>query len=222
MTLLPTQLPQLWLWIACALYGGLCAFAAAGINYRRFVCQPLRQHLFFAASIMTMVLWFMRTGEHPGLYMHILGVTGLTLVLGWRMALVGSLFAVLGSAVLGLEPWPSVGVAGLLLAAFPIFLTQGIIRLADRRLPPSTFAYVFVCAFCGSVLAAGLARMAVAGLLWWSGAYPPEQLMEDYLRLLPFVLLPEGLINGLFVSALAAYRPRWLTTLNPRHYQDHP
>lgn len=218
MNLAPDLLPLPLFGAGYLLFAALLVWALTGINYRRWAREPLRQHLFFASSLAIMLLWFVRAGLAPGLGIHFLGMTALTLLLGWRLAMVGALFPLVGSAVVGLESWESLGLNGLLLVALPIGISQAIWRLADRRLPPNLFVYILGCGFFGSLLAAGVARLAVGGVLLAAGMYSWQTLVDDYLVVLPLALFPEGIINGMVVSVLSALRPEWMATLDTRRY----
>lgn len=145
-------------------------------------------------------------------------MTALTLLLGWRQALIGSLFPLVGAVLVGTEPWPTAGLAGLLLAAVPIGVTHLLWRLTERLLPHSLVGYLTVCALLGAAVAAALGRLAVSGLLATTGLYSVASIGQQYLALLPLALLQEGLVNIAAVAAVAAWRPKWLITLPQRRY----
>src|SRR5690625_2444380 len=90
-----------WLATGMVAYGALLSWALAGIDHRRLQRQPHRQHLLLAGSVAVMSLWLARSAVMPGVGVHILGMTSLTLLLGWRQALVGSLFPLGGSVLVG-------------------------------------------------------------------------------------------------------------------------
>jgi uncharacterized membrane protein len=218
MNLANDVLPLPWLLAAFLGYVALVAWALSGIDRWRLQRETQRQHLLFASSVAVMVLWLVRTDVMLGLSAHVLGMTALTLLVGWRQAVVGSLFPVVGSVLVGAEPWQTVGLAGLIVAALPIGVTHLLWRISDRLLPSNMAIYLGVCALLGSVLAAALARLAVLGLLLLAGAFTFAAVGKDYLTLLPLTLLPEGVINVIAVSMLAAWRPQWLMTLRQQRY----
>jgi len=71
------------------------------------------QHVFLGASVLLMFLWTIRGGLAPGLGVHLLGATVLTLMFGWRLALLAMALALAGTAVYGLVGWTTLGVNGL-------------------------------------------------------------------------------------------------------------
>jgi uncharacterized membrane protein len=176
--------------------------------------------LLFGASLAVMLLWLIRAGVTPGLGVHMLGMTVLTLLLGWRLAIVGALAALVGSAVMGVESWDTLGLSGMLLVAVPVAVTYAIWRLLDRFLPSNLFIYILGCGFFGAGLAAAVARLAVAGVLLASGGAKAPVILSEYLPISLLILFPESFINGLIVAAFAAYRPEWLATLDAGRYLD--
>ena len=69
-------------------------------------------------------------------------------------------------------------------------------------------------------------RMAVASaglvmclMLWSGGVYTLDVLVDEYIRYLPLFMLPEGFVNGTFVTGLMVFHPDRLTTLDPRRYR---
>ncbi|AOV18061.1 hypothetical protein BJI67_14205 [Acidihalobacter aeolianus] len=51
-----------------------------------------------------------------------------------------------------------------------------------------------------------------------AGAYPPSRLLHDYLVYLPLLALPEGMLNGMLVTALVMVRPGWQITYSDARY----
>lgn len=218
MSLSPDLLPIPWLVAGFLGYGTLVAWALSGIDRWQLRRQTFRQHLLFASSVAVMVLWLVRADGGPGLGVHVLGMTGLTLLVGWRQAMVGSLFPVVAVALAGAEPWQTVGITGIVLAALPIGVTQFVWRASEQLLPRRVITYLLVCALCGSLLAGAVTRLVVLAMLLAVGAYASASIVGDYLKLVMLILVPEGIINVAAVSALALWRPQWLSTLRQQRY----
>lgn len=211
-------LPIPWLLAGFIAYGVLIGWAWSGLDRWRLRREPQKQHLFFAGSIAVMLLWLAGGSVLPGPSAHLLGMTALTLLVGWRQAMVGSLFPVAGAIVAGLEPWQTAGLVGVLLAAVPIGVTHLIWRLTKHLLPHSWVGYLAICTVLGSIMAAALGRLAVLGLMAFTGVYSLTVISQYHLSLLPLALLQESLVNITAVAAVAALRPKWLTTLPQRRY----
>ena len=75
------QVAALLLWLV------LLIFSLRGSLLRTLHDHPLYQHLCLGGAIALVPLWTLRAGLHEGLEIHFLGLTSLTLLLGWRLAL---------------------------------------------------------------------------------------------------------------------------------------
>lgn len=212
--------PTSWLIAGYVLFGAALAWALWGLDYRGLVREPRRQHLLFGASLALMLLWLIRAGVTPGLGVHILGMTSLTLLLGWRLAVVGAGSALIGLAVMGTEAWGALGLVGVPLVVVPVTVTQLIWRLTDRFLPANLFIYILGCGFFGAGIATAAARFTIGGLLLAGGAAQWPSICSEYLPIALLTLFPESFINGMIIAAFAAYRPDWLATLDMRRYLD--
>jgi len=175
------------------------------------------QHVFLGASVLLMFLWTIRGGLAPGLGVHLLGATVLTLMFGWRLALLAMALALAGTAVYGLVGWTTLGVNGLVGTVVPVAVSQALLRLVERHLPAHLFIYIFLCGFLGAGLAMAASVLAEAALLAAVGA-APDLLSVSNLPYLPLLMLPEAFLNGTLVTALVGMRPRWIWTFDDGRY----
>ncbi len=199
-------------------YAAALAVAAVRTPWRLLAEDPSRQHLYFAAIALLMCLWWLRGSLAGGVDVYFLGVTALTLAFGWPLALLATLPAALGCAWVGVVPWPAVPWQGLTAGLVPVLVTHVNLRLLERLLPPNPFVYMLGGAFFGGALAAVAARLAGLGLLLAAGAVEGGPVVSQTLSLLILIALPEGIINGMVVSPLVAFRPQWLLTFDARRY----
>lgn len=213
--------PTSWLVFGYLLYGAGLAWALLGIDYAGFMRVPRRQHIFGGASIAIMLLWLLRAGISPGLGVHILGITALTLLLGWRLAIVGATVALVGTAFTGTEEWSVLGLLGVVTVLVPVGVTYCIWSLLDRHLPANLFIYILGCGFFGAGIATALARLVAGCMLIFSGAVEWGTLSEEYMPISLLILFPESFINGMIIAAFATYRPDWLATLDAQRYFNH-
>lgn len=211
-------LPIPWLMAGAMVYAALVVWAGMGIEWRRLKQQTHRQHVLLAASMAVMVLWLAGNASTSTINGHLLGMTTLTLMVGWRPAMIGSLFPVIGAAVVGVEPWATAGLAGLMLAAVPIGITHMVWRISARTLPRSLSIYLGVCVFCGSALTVVLARGAIGGLVASTGIYALGTLGREFFSMLPMALIQEVGVNLAAIAALVFLRPNWLMSLQQRRY----
>ncbi len=175
-------------------------------------------HVFLGACVTLLVLWSLRAGILPGLNFHLLGVTALTLMFGWRLAALGAGAVVAGVTLNGGAGWETLSLNVAVMGLVPIVVTQAVLGAARRYLPHNFFIYVFINAF----LAAGLCILAVGTvatlLMWGAGVYELEALGSGYLAYLPMMFFPEGLINGALMTIFVAYRPHWVVSFDDAKY----
>ena len=182
--------------------------------------SPARQSGVFACSLILALLWQIKAGILPYLNIHILGVTAITLVMGWRLA---SLCALLSTSLLWyFTPLSASEFAPFLLltALVPIYLSYGLFVLCYNFLPRHFFVYIFVCAFICAGLVGAAKIMLNTGYFWWSGVYPWQTLYDNYLFYSVLIWFPEAMLNGMAITLLITYRPEWVKTFYDREYLD--
>lgn len=218
MNLAHDLLPYSWLIGGYLIFGAALSWAVFRMDFKGLLSHPRRQHLLFGASIAVMCLWLIRAGITPGLGVHLLGISSLTLLLGWQLAMVGALAALIGSGFMGHEDWISLGIVGVLLVVVPVSVTHAIWRITYRYLPPNLFIYTLGCGFFGAGLATLAARLSVAALLFAGGSLSWWTIRTEYLPISLLTLFPESFINGMVIAAIAAYRPEWLATFDTERF----
>ena len=109
--------------------------------------EPAFQHLYFASCLLVWCLWLMRVEIVEPLPLHFLGMTTLTLMFGWPLALIAAAVVSLGVCLAGVASWALLPLSFLTHGAVPIALTWMAFRFSQRRLPSNLFVYVLVCAF---------------------------------------------------------------------------
>ncbi len=196
------------------------ALAYRHAEWQRLQDEQAVQHAFFGAAVVLAALWQMRAGISPGLTVHIFGITAVTLMLGWGLAVFAGLFALVLVVLTGREPWQLFTVNGLITVMVPALVSHGIMLWERRRDFRNFFAYIFFCGFFGSAIAVAVAGCTMVLMLWLGGAYSWGQLVHEYLRYLPLILIPEGFVNGTVVTGLMVFHPERLLTLDPRRYRE--
>ena len=175
-------------------------------------------HVFLGSCVALLLLWSIKAGISPGLSFHLLGVTALTLMLGWQLALVAVTIVVIGTTLNGAAGWFSASLNIMMMGALPILVTQALLVCVQRCLPRNLFVYVFFNAF----LAAGISMLAVGSftalLMIFGGVYSLGALGYDYFPFLPLILLPEAIINGMLVTVFVVYRPHWVISFDDTMY----
>lgn len=109
-----------------------------------------RQHLLFGTVFALFMLWLVRRDFDTGVSYHFIGMTAVTLLLDWPLAIVGGLVAQVGLVLLGRQDLAAVGVNGALLILLPVLVTEccAIWWSARSRVIPSCTSSVPVFCRC--------------------------------------------------------------------------
>lgn len=193
--------------------------AVRRVDWKSFRHDDGLQHAFFGAAVALGFLWQLRAGISPGLAIHIFGLTVITLMLGWALAVLSGLLALVITVVIGREPLVMFAANGLITVMVPALITHSIMLWERRRDFRNFFAYIFFCGFFGAGLSVAGAGVFMCLLLWASGTYTFEALMHEYIRYLPLFMIPEGFINGAIVTGLMVFHPDRLSTLDQSRYR---
>lgn len=205
----------LWLClIAC------CLLAAWSANWSALRAAPHYSHLIFGGTLCSLVLWMISVTTIDGLWLHFLGVTSLTLLLGWRFAILAGTAAVVAHTLLIGQPLSATSCAWLLTVAVPATVSRWLVYRLRKFRSRNLFIYMLGAGFGGGLLAV----MAVAGvavmLLWLCGQDAWVATAIANWPLIFLVLFPEGFINGMIVTTLAVFYPHLLKTFDDRYYLE--
>lgn len=206
------------LWLAALLMLVTLLLAAHGVNWAVLRAQRGTQHFFFGTVLVLTLLWSLHAGVLPGLHFHLLGLTAATLLMGWRLALLAGAGVQVLLALMGKLWWGAVPYQFVLVVAVPVLCSYGFWGLVYRRLPHNPFVYILVAGFLNAGLAHAVADVAQTLALWLQGLYTPERLWHDYLRYLPMMMFPEGVVNGMFITGMVVFHSRWLSTFDDDSY----
>ncbi|MGB0466123.1 MAG: energy-coupling factor ABC transporter permease [Pontibacterium sp.] len=209
-----------WLWLTLFLYLTVLGAALYRIPWSVLLENRRLQHLFWAITVFMMVMWSMRAGISPGLSIHFLGVTALTLILGWDLAIVSGSIALLGMVLIGRESWQGLPVNGFCSVVLPVLVSYLILKLVEARLAKNFFIYLFLCGFLGAGIAVMVSGLSTGLLLWLDGVYDWSKINHEYVRYLPLIMFPEGLMNGIVMTGMLVFYPDWVRTFNAKQYID--
>ncbi|MFM4956508.1 energy-coupling factor ABC transporter permease [Aeromonas veronii] len=206
------QLAALLIWLV------LLAFSLRRSLWQTLHDNPLYQHLLLGSAIALVPLWYLRAGLHEGLEVHFLGLTSLTLLLGWRLALLAPCLTLLVLGYFGVTNLADFGWQALVGIALPVATSWLLFLASWAWLPRHLFVYIFVAAFLGGAITISVKVAASALLMGLSDSYPWHTITADYLSIWPLLLFPEALLNGMAMTVLAIYRPNWVNTFFDRTY----
>ncbi|TGN38803.1 energy-coupling factor ABC transporter permease [Marinobacter confluentis] len=205
--------------ITLLLFLAVLARAWRTIDWKVFRKDETLQHTFFGVAVVLGFLWHLRAGLSPGLSIHIFGITVVTLMLGWGLAVLAGLLALVITVITGREPLMMFAANGLITVMVPALVSHWIMLWERGKDFRSFFAYIFFCGFFGAGISVAAAGTVMCLMLWASGVYTFGELIHEYLRYLPLFMVPEGFANGAFVTGLMVFHPDRLTTLDQRRYR---
>jgi uncharacterized membrane protein len=213
--------PEIWVfgawlpWVAIWLW---CLWTAP---WKR-LADSAQSNVWLGTLVVLTLVWSMKAGVKPGLSLHLLGATALTLMFGRQLAIVG--FSVVLAAVSfnqslkGIHGWQAYAMNAMVLAVFPVFVAEAIRRFVERVLPANFFIYIFIAAFLGAAIAAVSTGLLATLLLWAGDVYPAELLFEDYFPYYILLGFSEAWLNGAVITMMVVYAPHWVGSFDDRRY----
>ncbi len=214
----PELLTDGWRWATNGAAALLLAHATLRAPWRAWLlARADRQHVWLGGIVLLTLVWSMRAGVTPGLSFHFLLATALTLMHGWRLALVAIALVLGALAVLrgGAAAW---GANFLCVGVVPVALVAAVHVLVQRWLPHNYFVYFFGTVFAGSLLAFVAAGLASYALLVLSGTTPAAHASRDWFVWLPVLGFGEAFVNGIVMAMAVVYRPEWVSSFDDRLY----
>ena len=189
-------------------------------DWNALIRVPARVHLLLGGAAFCVVLWLMSVRVVDGLWIHLLGMTALTLVLGWRFALIaGTLAVAIYTPLIG-QDLRALPAAWLLTVAVPASVSRYLVYRLRQVKSRNLFIYMLGAGFGGGVLSVLAVAAAALPLLWLIGQR--DWVSEAFANwpLIALLLFPEGFINGMMVTTLTVFYPQLVKTLDEQHYLD--
>ena len=205
-----------WAWVACA----LVLLAALRMAPWRRLRDSARLHAYMATCIGLLVLWTLRTEVVHGLTFHLLGITTLTLMVGWSLAVLGASVVLAATVLGGTGDASGYPVSLLTVAVVPAALTQVLLVVVRGVFPRHFFVYVFVNAFLTAGLAALAGGCIAVVLLTLGGPYAFAELDQQVVPFFPLMFFPEAILNGWIITLMVALRPRWVWSFSDEEYLE--
>lgn len=210
------------LWFGWLVYLPLLLWAVWRAPWVELFSDQRRQHLLCGTVLALFLLWLVRRDFASGLSYHFIGMTVVTLLLDWPLAVLCGLAAQLGLLAMGRQDLAALGLNGILLVLIPVLVTELCAQLVERRQPRNLFVYIFCCGFFPAALAVLFSLLAGLGVLWLDDLYVMPPWLDDFAGYLWLIMFPEAFINGMLVSGLVVFYPDWLETFNRTRYLSAP
>ncbi len=203
---------------AVAIFALLVALRRA--NWRALANEPKRLHLVGGGAVACLLLWLMNIHLVDGVVLHFLGVTTLTLVVGWSLTILAASIALTGFIALQGLDWTSLGLSLCLSIVIPASLTRMLVRALYRPTLRHPFVYILGAGFAGGGLVVLTLSLIAVVLFWIAGLDAYVASAAEWWPLIFLVMFSEGFLNGMCVSALAVFHPDWVKTYDDRFYLD--
>jgi uncharacterized membrane protein len=77
-----------------------------------------------------------------------------------------------------------------------------------------------VCAFFPAALSIALKTLSLGAFYYIEGTYTWDIVFDNYILLIPLLVFPEALLNGMAITLLVIYQPTWVYTFHDKFYLD--
>lgn len=188
----------------------------------RQLADQRRLNAWLAAIVLLAWMWHLNAGVRPGLNLHLLGATLMTLMFGRQLAVVG-LSAVLAlvtfnGAANGAIGWSAYAINALAMILVPVTIAWAIFRSVDRWLPHNLFVYILVATFFGAALNTVLSGALATLLLTTAHIYPMAKLLDDFVLSYILLAFAEAWLTGAIITLLVVYCPHCVATFDDRRH----
>ena len=211
-------IPESLSWWLAALAAAVLLPCLRYAEWRAMLQVPLRQHLLFASLLFLVILWLISVRMFDGLWLHFMGVTTVTLLVGWRFTLLLGALASCVYALLISQPLAAVPAAWLVTVLVPASLSRLLVYWLRRRPQSNLFIYLLGAGFGGGALSS--LGLAASGLLLLELVGQQAQVtaaLENW-PMITLVMFPEGFINGMVLSVIVVLNPEAVKTFDSDKY----
>ncbi|MCG3202842.1 MAG: hypothetical protein NFCOHLIN_02728 [Gammaproteobacteria bacterium] len=168
-----------------------------------------------ACAVVQFLIWQIRT-DILGLNLHLLGATVMTLMFGWRLAVIGGILAIALDLLRRHVPVAAAITDAWLTVVLPVTVSYLLARGVERCLPRNFFIYIYASAFLGGALS--MLAVGTATVMLIPSAVPYGD--GWFARVVPYVLMMfgEAFVSGALLTLMVVYRPAWVASFDDRRY----
>merc|ERR1711879_233022 len=123
-----------------------------------------------------------------------------------------------GLVMVGQLEWQMLGYQLLFGCLLPVAFSFWFYCMVYKRLSHNPFIYILVAGFMNAGMTHAFADVINSASYWLLGVYSLDLIWHDYLRYLPLMMFPEGVVNGMFISWMVVFHSRWLSTFDEDSY----
>ncbi len=194
--------------------------AVVTADWRKLTGHPERTHLVAGGALCCLVLWLLDIRFEDGVGIHLLGITTLTLLIGWSFTVLVGVAIVAGFALARDLVLPGLPAAFLLSVVIPATVTSASLALLRRPGLGNPVTYILGAGFLGGGIAALGTALAGLLVLAMAGQVGLVEAALEYWPLIFLMMFSEGFINGMCAAALAIFYPQWMKTYDEEFFLD--
>lgn len=177
-----------------------------------------RQHVLLGGLLALLFLWMLTLQVTEGVWMHLLGVTSLTLIVGWRFTMLGATLVLIGYLWLQHQSVMAAPLSWLFSVLVPATTTRALAHVLRRHGFRNLFVYLLGAGFGGGLLSVLVAALLALPIFWM---IERSDWIARAIENWPFIFLlmfPEGFINGMLVTAFTVFYPDVVKTFDDDYY----
>jgi len=178
--------------------------------------EPTAFSAWCASIIVLILLWHMHVHVQTDLSLHLLGVAMLALMFGRALAMLGAAIAVIAFTAEYDGLWLNLGINIVLLAIFPCFLSDLILKKTQQYLPQHMFVYLFGNGFFGAFLVNALT--GTLAIYAHNLLLPTIAIAKDAYAYMLLLAWGEAFLVGFLITIFAVYKPTWVFTFDDQIY----
>ena len=210
-----------FVWYFWPFFVPLVGLAFIKAPWRQLLSDSAMQHRWLGFTLALVVIWQLNIDLNLGIVVHFIGVTTLTLMFGWPLALIAGVIAQTVDAILVPQYASMLAFNSLLNVALPVLGIWWLHRAVERLKPSNPFVFIMGVGFFGTVLTTTLSSMVALLMLAVCGQGSLQIEVADYFGYLPIFVFPEAVINGMVISALTILHPHVVVTFDEERYFKH-
>ncbi len=211
------DLPLAWVAVAWPVALAMLLWSARRVPWAQ-LSERFPTRVWHGGIATAVVLWSMQATVSGNFTFHLLGMAGLTLALGVPLAMISAALVVAVHIGIHGGQWANLAVVWLTLGAGAILTVAGVLRAAERWLPPNFFIYIFVVAFFGSALSLAVAGMLALLVFAAASGITLGKALGQYAPYLIQLGFGEATLTGMIITLGVVYRPQWVATFDDARY----
>jgi len=196
------------------------AGAALTAHWQALRSTSARQHVLLGGLLALFFLWLLTLHVIEDVWIHLLGVTSLTLIVGWRFTILGATVVLLIYLWWEQHSLLAAPLSWLLSVLVPATVTRLLVHVLRRYAFRNLFVYMLGAGFGGGLLSVLAVALTTLPIFWLMGQ---TDWVAESLENWPFILLlmfPEGFINGMLVTAFTVFYPEVVKTFDEDYYPN--